>query len=123
MEQNNPKKSEYKPIRDEFIQFLKDTVKDPSLIDNNNRTNQILDKIYNFSIEQKRKETNRTAQEILDAIRATKSDPANLTHDDMDTAFIEGLDEGRRLGREAIKSVTKLFDSNDWYNDFEGGER
>ena len=62
---NNPNKSEYQGIRDEFVKFLKDTAKDPSLIDNNKRTNQILDKIQSykfsiFSMLQVSSENNRT---------------------------------------------------------------
>ena len=123
LEQNNPKKSEYKPIRDEFVEFLKDTVKDPSLIDNNKRTNQILDKIYNFSLEQKRKENNQTAQEILEKIRGKKDESTAIFPEDLHSSFVDGVDEGKRLGREAIKSVSRLFDSNDWYSDLEDVDR
>ena len=38
--------------------------------------------------------------------------------EDLDHAWQEGLDEGRRIGRESVKSITALFDSNDWYNDY-----
>jgi hypothetical protein len=126
LENKSPNKSEYQGIRDEFVEFLKDTAKDPSLIDNNKRTNQILDKIYNFSIEQKRKENNQTAQDILEKIRGKKDESTAIFPEDLHSSFVDGVDEGKRLGREAIKSVTRLFDSGDWYselNDVDRGDR
>jgi hypothetical protein len=118
LEQNNPNKSENKTIRQEFLEFLKGIERDSSLIDNNAHVNQMLEKIYKFSIDQKHKENNKSAQEILDAIRARKSNPMTIFPEDLDHAWQEGLDEGRRLGRESVRSIAALFDSNDWYNDY-----
>jgi hypothetical protein len=126
LEQNNPKKSENKTIRDEFIEFLTGVGKNPSLIDNAKHINQMLEKIYNFSIEQKRKENNQTAQEILDRIRGNQSEPSAIFPEDVDAAFVDGVNEGKRLGRAAVRSISNLFSSEDYidnYSDVDRGER
>jgi hypothetical protein len=115
MENKSPNKNKYDKVRDEFVQYINDVKKDPMQIEN---VDSILDKIYNFSIEYKRKENSKTAKEILALLRSKKGDPANIFPEDLDAAWQDGLDEGRRLGRESLKSVTKLFDSNDCYNHY-----
>mgnify|MGYP003328266393 CR=1 FL=1 len=115
MENKSPDKIKYDKVRDEFVQYINDVKKDPKQIEN---VDSMLDKIYKFSIDQKHKENNKSAQEILDAIRGRKTDPMTIFPEDLDYAWREGLDEGRRLGRESVKNIAALFDSNDWYNDY-----
>ena len=123
MDNKYPDKINYDKVRDEFVQYINDVKKDPKQIEN---VDQMLKKIYKFSIEQKHKENNQTAQEILEKIRGKKDESTAIFPEDLHSSFVDGVDEGKRLGREAIKSVSRLFDSNDWYsdlNDVDRGER
>ena len=123
MENKSPDKIKYDKVRDEFVQYINDVKKDPKQIEH---VDSMLEKIYKFSIEHKHKENNQTAQEILEKIRGKKDESTAIFPEDLHSSFVDGVDEGKRLGREAIKSVSRLFDSNDWYsdlNDVDRGER
>ena len=126
LEQDNPNNSEDKNIKDEFVKFLKDIVEDPTLIEDADRIKAMLTQIYKYSVEHNRKNNNLTAQEILEKIRGKKDESTAIFPEDLHSSFVDGVDEGKRLGREAVKSVSRLFDSNDWYsdlNDVDRGER